>query len=68
MGRMSPCPATRADGDELRQLVKARVDEINQALLKGDYGKVADLNKELHEVRAQKETVEEAWLALSEQV
>jgi hypothetical protein len=33
-----------------------------------DHDAISALNKELHDVRGQKETVEQAWLSLSEEV
>ncbi len=55
-----------------RQLVKldTRETEIHAAMAAqaSDHAAVATLNAELHAVRAEKETVEHAWLELSEQV
>ena len=67
---------TRAARKELQKLERQlmnldkRESELHAAMAAQaeDHDAVAALNKELHEVRAQKETVEEAWLALSEQV
>jgi ATP-binding cassette subfamily F protein uup len=55
-----------------RQLVKldAREAELHAAMAAqaADHQAVLTLNEELHAVRAEKESVEEAWLELSEQV
>ena len=67
---------TRAARKELqkleRQLVTLDKREVElhaaMAAQADDHDAVVALNKELHEVRAQKETVEESWLLLSEQV
>jgi hypothetical protein len=36
-------PAWAADDAKLQQLIRSKADEINQALIKGDYAKIADL-------------------------
>ncbi|MCU1594522.1 MAG: transporter ATP-binding protein, partial [Frankiales bacterium] len=67
---------TRAARKELQKLERQLMNldkkeaELHAAMAASpdDHAAIAALNKELHEVRDQKETVEGAWLELSEQV
>ena len=62
--------APTAQGRGLELTVLEGLEEISAGdfEMRNDHDAIAALNKELHEVRGQKETVEGAWLELSEQV